>query len=67
MRVVLSMAELFRRRGNFFFTFIIGGHADSIYLCSTAAFSGDRIFSPIWVWLNLFALNKLKLSILKIF
>lgn len=69
MRVILSSSELFRRRGNFFFTFITGAHADSIYFSSTAAFSAVRFgfFSPILVWLNLFALNKLKLAILTIF
>lgn len=67
LKIGLSTSELFRRRGNFFFTFIISAHADSVYFSSTAAFSGDRIFVPILVWLNLFALSKLKLAIFKIF
>lgn len=67
MRVVLSMSELLRRRGNSFSTVIIGAPADSIYLSSTATFFSCSVFFPILVSLNLFALSKLKLAKLTIF
>lgn len=72
---LMSSLSLFMRhlsclegRGNFFFSFVIGAHADSIYFSSTAAFSGVRFFfPPVLGWWNLLDLINWKLLYLQYF